>query len=884
MSTAGRHLRTVLTLSLSAALVDSVAGAGSSGPAETSWLDRPLSNWNRAGGAVPRAPAREAEPPAASGCARQTRPPGSPEDRAVTAAGWTLFGPRQSFGETTVVQGLSGFDGMCRPLGYQAFVFVGRLFAGTLAPAPMNAGTDGAAGRTGLDEPARLVAEFARHRAGDPLCCPFRLDAVAYRIARDEAGPVLLPAEVVRGEGGSARLKYPEARRAEVVDDYHGTRVADPFRWLEDAAAPETVAWVEAQNALTRSFLDGPEREAIRKRLLELYDYPRVSVPRRHGSRYFYQRNTGLQNQSVLYVREGPDGPERVLLDPNTLSEDGTVALTAFDATRDGALMAYALSRSGSDRREVYVRDVATGKDLPDRLLWVKFSGFSWTPDNEGFYYTRYPEPGTVPPGDENYYGRVYFHRIGDPQEKDRLVYERPEEKEITHAGKVTRDGRFLVLTSFKGSSGRSEVRVLDRTRPSAKPVPIFTGFTDRVVFVDEVDGRFYFQTDREAPLGRVVAVDVGRGRTRPVEVLPEGKDTLEDVAIVDRKIVAVRLRDATSRVDLHALGGAPLGAVELPALGSVAGVTGEPEDREMFLGFTSFTFPTTPYRYDFEAGRLEPFEKVSARADGAAYDVEQVFYASRDGTRVPMFLVHKRGLPRDGRRPTVLSAYGGFNISITPSYNPARFLWLEREGLLAIPNLRGGGEYGEAWHQAGMLERKQNVFDDFIAAAEWLVANGYTRPDKLAIQGGSNGGLLVGAAMTQRPDLFGAVVCQVPVADMLRYHLFTVGRFWIPEYGSSEDPKQFAFLYRYSPYHNVRDVVAYPPTLVTTADTDDRVAPGMAKKFAARLQAATDGTRPMLIRIETKAGHGGGKPVSKQLEEQADIYRFLSRVLDPEG
>jgi prolyl oligopeptidase len=860
------------------------AAATEPGSGRATWLDGSLANWNRVGSTVPRAPAPAGDPATAGRCARQARPPGSAEDRAVAAAGWTLFGPRQSFGETTVVQGLSGFDGMCRPLGYQAFVFVGKLFAGTLAPSPMNARSDGAAGPLALDEPSRLTADFARYGPTDPLCCPSRVDAVAYRVAREKDGPLLVPAEVTRGAEAAQPLRYPQARRADIVDDYHGARVADPYRWLEDADAPETAAWVEAENALTRSFLDGPERDAMRKRLLELFDYPRVSVPKKRGGRYFYERNTGLQNQSVLYVREGLDGPERVLLDPNALSEDGTVALTAVYPTRDGALLAYALSRSGSDRREVYVRDVATGKDLPDRLLWVKFSGFSWTPGNEGFYYTRYPQPGTVPPGDENYYGQVYFHRIGDPQDKDQLVYERPQEREITHAGEVTRDGRFVVLTSFKGSSGKSEVRVLDRSRPSAKPRPIFTGFTDRVTFVDEVEGRFYFQTDAGAPRGRVVAVDTGKGVVRPVEILPEGEDTLEDVAIVDRKIVAVRLRDATNRIDLHALDGAPLGAVELPALGSVAGLSGEPEDREMFLGFTSFTFPTAPYRYDFAAGKLAPFERVPGRVDSAAYEVEQVFYASRDGTRVPMFLVHKRGLPRDGQRPTVLTAYGGFNISITPSYDPSDFLWLERGGLLAVPNLRGGGEYGEVWHQAGMLERKQNVFDDFIAAAEWLIASGYTRREKLAIQGGSNGGLLVGAAMTQRPELFGAVICQVPVADMLRYHLFTVGRFWIPEYGSSEDPKQFAFLYRYSPYHNVRDGAGYPPTLVTTADTDDRVAPGMAKKFAARLQAATDGTRPMLIRIETKAGHGGGKPVSKKVEEQADIYRFLSRVLGLEG
>ncbi len=666
-----------------------------------------------------------------------------------------------------------------------------------------------------------------------------------------------------------------------MVDDYHGTKVADPYRWLEEADDPETGRWVAEENALTREFLDGPVRDALRERLAELYDYPRLSVPEHRGGRYFFFRNTGLQDQSVLFVREGAD--ERVLLDPNALSSDGTVALTLAAPTRDGRLLAYAISRSGSDRQEILVRDVTTGQDLPDRVLWAKFTGISWTPGNEGFFYTRFPEPGSVPPGDENYFGKAYYHRLGQPQTEDALVYERPEDKELFPAGTVTRDGRYLVLSTGKGASGKAEIHVRDLRAPGVGPIPLFTGFAHDVSYIDEVEGRFFFRTDEGAPRGRVVAVDLARSRT-PVEVLPEGKDKLEGVAIVNRTLVALRLQDASSRVELHDLDGRLLRAVPLPGLGTVSGLTGEPDDPEMFLGFTSFTQPATPYRWDFTAEALTRFEETAGREGPSAYQVQQVFCTSKDGTRIPMFLVHRRGLAPDGRRPTLLYGYGGFNISLTPVYSPATRVWLDRGGLFAVANLRGGGEYGEAWHEAGMGDRKQNVFDDFVAAAEWLVTAGWTRADKLAIQGGSNGGLLVGAVMTQRPELFGAVVCQVPVADMLRYHLFTVGRFWIPEYGSSEDRDQFAVLYRYSPLHNVRDGVDYPATLVMTADTDDRVAPGMAKKLAARLQAATGGRRPLLIRVETRAGHGLGKPVSKQIDEQADVYRFLFRALGEEA
>jgi prolyl oligopeptidase len=679
------------------------------------------------------------------------------------------------------------------------------------------------------------------------------------------------------------RLKYPEAKKGTVVQDYGTIKVADPYRWLEKADLPETVRWVDAENALTRSYLDGPRRDAIKTRLTELANYPRVSVPEKQGNRYFFTRNSGLQNQSVLYVREGPTGPERVLLDPNTLSADGTAALVSSAPTQDGTLLGYSISRSGSDQQEISVRDVGTGKDLADKVLWAKFTAITWTPDKAGFYYTRFPQPGSVPASDENYGAKVYFHRLGTGQDQDTLVFESPERKEVVWSASVTLDGRYLIVTGNEGSSDKSEVWVADRSHGD-KPSLLFKGFADAYSYAGDADGRLYFVTDKDAALGRVVAVDVAHGSHEAVPVIAEGKDKLDFIAVVNHQIVVERLKDASSRLTLHDLDGKETKSVELPVLGTISTLTGDADDTEMFFDFASFAYPATPFRYDFKTGKTAEFAHVDAHAEASAYEVRQVWYPSADGTKVSMFVVHKKGLVLDGKRPTLLYAYGGFNVNMTPSFSSSRLYWLEKGGVYALANLRGGGEYGEAWHQAGMLEKKQNVFDDFTAAADWLVKNGYTSRGRLAIEGGSNGGLLIGAAVTQHPDLFGAAICQVPVADMLRYHLFTVGRFWIPEYGSADDPRQFAFLYKYSPYHNVKEGTAYPPTLVTTADTDDRVAPGLAKKFAARLQAASAGEAPILIRVETKAGHGGGKPISKQIDENADIYEFLFRSLKLEG
>jgi prolyl oligopeptidase len=687
-------------------------------------------------------------------------------------------------------------------------------------------------------------------------------------------------------------IKYPLSPKADVSDIYHGVRVEDPYRWLEDPDSPETAAWVDAQNALTRAVLDGPVRDGLVERLTALYNYPRTGVPVKRGNRYFFMHNTGLQDQPVLYVQDGVDGVPRVLIDPNAMGASnvaapgGPVALTAMEVNAAGTAVAYALSTSGSDRQEIVVRDVERGVDCVDRLQWAKFVAIAWVKDGSGFYYTRFPEPGTVPAGDEHYFNKVYFHRLGDPQERDALIFEKPTERETVFGVEISDDDRWIVITAFQGSSDKSEISLLDRHKPDGRPAPLFTGFASAYAFIEAAafnsgqQTRLFFRTDHRAPRGRIIWVDPSRPDVPPVEVVAESPDKLSAAFLIHGTLVASYLQNASDRIRLFDLAGRPAGTVDLPAIGSVSGVSGRPEDDEMFVGFSSFVYPPSNYRYDFAAKALAPFGQSEPCINPADYETTQVWYPSKDGTNVSMFLVRRIGLPMDGERPVLLSGYGGFNISLTPAFDPANFALIDKGGIYAVANLRGGGEYGEAWHEAGMFERKQNVFDDFIAASEWLTASGWSTSKKVAIEGGSNGGLLTGAVMVQRPDLFGAVVCRVPVADMLRYHLFTVGRFWISEYGSADDPEHFVFLHRYSPLHNVKDGVAYPPILITTADTDDRVSPGMAKKFAARLQAAGSDASPVLIRVETKAGHGAGKPVSKMIEEDADIFAFLFKYL----
>ncbi len=687
---------------------------------------------------------------------------------------------------------------------------------------------------------------------------------------------------------GAQTLQYPTARKSDVVDDYHGTRVPDPYRWLEDPDSPESRAWIEAQNRLTEAYLAAiPARTTIRDRLTKLWNYPKYGTPFRKGGRYFFFKNDGLQNQSVLYKQASLTTQPETLLDPNLLSEDGTVALSTLAVSDDGRLLAYGTSASGSDWEEFRVRDVAIGKDRSDHLKWIKFSGASWTKDGAGFFYSRYPEPTDKALTDVNRFQKLYYHRLGTDQAQDVLVYERPDQPDWGMNGEVTDDGRYAVLQVWLGTDRRNRVYYLDlreakRPKLTGEVVRLLDDFDASYSFVGNDGPVFYFLTDLDAPRKRVIAIDTRHPeRARWREIIPQGADVLEGVQIIHDTFVAHYMHDASSRLRLLALDGRPVKQLELPTLGSIGGISGERKDAEMFYAFTSFLYPTTIFRYDFKTGATSLFKAPTIDFDPSGYETKQVFYASKDGTRVPMFITHKKGLRFDGSNPTYLYGYGGFNISLTPAFSVAVLAWLELGGVYAVPNLRGGGEYGEEWHQAGMHDKKQNVFDDFIAAAEYLIAQGYTSTPKLAIAGGSNGGLLVGAAITQRPELFGAALPAVGVMDMLRFHKFTIGWAWVTDYGSADSAAQFPYLYKYSPLHNIRAGSRYPATLVTTADHDDRVVPGHSFKFTAALQAAQAGSQPVLIEIETKAGHGAGKPTSKLIEEQADRFAFLVKNLE---
>jgi prolyl oligopeptidase len=681
----------------------------------------------------------------------------------------------------------------------------------------------------------------------------------------------------------SVKLKYPKTAKTNVVDHYHGTEVADPYRWLEDDNSPQTKAWVEAQNKVTFAYLNEiPGRDAIKERLTQLWNFERYGVPFKEGDRYFYSRNDGLQNQSVLYTVDSLDGEPRVLLDPNTLSADGTVALAGISVSDDGNLLAYGLAIAGSDWNEWKVRDVRTSEDLPDHLKWVKFSGASWAKDGSGFFYSRYdaPKPGDALKG-VNKFHKLYFHKLGTDQSVDELIYERPDQPDWGFGGAVTEDGKYLVIEASEGTDPKNRVLYKDLSRRHSPVVELLMDFDASYNFVCNAGPMFWFKTDLAAPRGRLIAVDITNpARENWREVLPQAEDTMEGVRVVNNQFIVEYLKDARSVVKVFNLDSSFEREVTLPGLGSVGGFGGKRWDAETFYSFTSFTTPGTIYRYDATTGESAVFRQPKVDYDADAYEAKQVFYASKDGTRVPMFIVHKRGLVLDGANPTLLYGYGGFNISLSPSFSVSRVAWLEMGGVYALANLRGGGEYGEDWHQAGTKLKKQNVFDDFIGAAEWLIANQYTSPAKLAIQGGSNGGLLVGACMTQRPDLFGAALPAVGVMDMLRFHKFTIGWAWCSDFGSSDNADEFKALYAYSPYHNLKPGVTYPSTMITTADHDDRVVPAHSFKFAARLQEYHKGKNPVLIRIETKAGHGAGKPTAKQIEEKADELSFLKQEL----
>jgi prolyl oligopeptidase len=678
------------------------------------------------------------------------------------------------------------------------------------------------------------------------------------------------------------RLNYPNTRRDDVVDNYHGTPVADPYRWLEDLTSPDTQTWVASQQRLTHAFLQAiPGREFINARLSELWNYARLSVPVKAGARYFFTRNDGLQNQDVLYMQQGLDGEPVELLNPNALSADGTVAVVNQSYSRDGTLLAYALSRHGSDWQEIRVRRIDAQTDAPEVLQWCKFTRLAWTHDNAGFFYSGYASPGGGPAVGDHPVNRLYWHALGTPQAEDRLVYERPDRPELQFNPLITDDGQYLVLHVWHGAipQNRLYYRAL---HGDGTFIRLLDEADAQYTFLGQAGRVFYLLTNLEAPHGRIIAIDLDHpSRDHWREILPPQSDAIDVARLINDHLVVVFIHEAQHDLKLYARDGAIVRTIPLPMPGSIVGLAGRCDEPEMFIGVQSFLQPTTIIRYDFTSDTLIPFHRPDLAFDASPYETRQVFYTSTDGTRVPMFLTHRKDLERDGDQPTLLYGYGGFAVNLTPFFAASALWWLEQGGVLAVANLRGGSEYGEAWHQAGMLARKPQVFDDFIAAAEWLIHEHYTRSERLAIMGRSNGGLLVAACLLQRPDLFGAVVCGVPVTDMLRYHRFTAGRFWVPEYGDAEtNAEHFRFLYAYSPLHHVTQGMAYPPTLITTGDSDDRVVPSHAFKFAATLQAAAAGGQPLLLRVDSNAGHGLGKPITKLLEEQADIYAFLLHSL----
>jgi len=682
-------------------------------------------------------------------------------------------------------------------------------------------------------------------------------------------------------------MQYPPTKRDTVVDIYHTISVEDPYRWLEDPNAQETQVWSEAQNALTRSFLDSfPKRDFVKQRLTTLMNYPRYGVPQRKGKHYFYTHLAGLQNQPVLKRCTALDGPATVVLDPNRFSSDGTVALENIFFHKDGSLLAYSTSQNGSDWQEIRILQPESGQEYKETLRWCRAPALTWKDDGSGFYYNRYPDPTGLPSDEQSTNMKVYWHRLGTPQSDDILVYERPDAKELHFAPLLTDDQRYLTLHVTHGTDIRSRFYYRDETT-GGDFIRLLDDNDAPYTFLGNDGPLFYFLTGYNAPRNRIIAIDITQPeREHWRELVPEQEATLTNALMVNDQFVLCYTRDAHNSLSLYRHDGTFEREIALPMPGTVLDIAGTRAQSELFFGFTSFLAAPTIYRYDFATHTLALVFPDESGFQAEPYETRQIFYTSKDGTRVPMFLTHKKGLVLDGQNPVLLYGYGGFAINMMPSYSPLVVAWLESGGVYALANIRGGFEYGDEWHRAGMLDRKQNVFDDFIAAAEWLIEQHYTNPKRLAIYGGSNGGLLVSACMTQRPELYGAVLASVPVTDMLRFHKFTVGRYWIPEYGNPEASEQeFKTLYAYSPLHNVREQTVYPPTLLLTADTDDRVVPAHAKKFAAALQTANAGEAPILLRIEPKAGHGHGKPLSKQIEELSDLLIFLYKTfeIDPE-
>ncbi|HZH98658.1 MAG TPA: prolyl oligopeptidase family serine peptidase [Fimbriimonadaceae bacterium] len=681
------------------------------------------------------------------------------------------------------------------------------------------------------------------------------------------------------------KLSYPATKKGEQIDTLHGTTVADPYRWLEDGDSEETKAWIKAQNEVTFAYLKSiPGRDRIAERVKDLWNFERFGIPTKEGTRYFYTRNDGLQNQAVLYVAESLNATPRVLLDPNKLSTDGTVALSGTAFSRDGKFLAYGTSSGGSDWQEWRVRDVDTGKDLADHIKFVKFSGASWTKDSSGFFYSRYDEPKGQALQEVNYFQKLYFHKLGTDQSQDQLVYERKDEKEWGFDGNVTDDGRYLILFVWQGTARENRVFYKDLQAKNAAVVELLPNPDAYFGFIGNVGPVFYFQTEKDAPRGRVVAIDTRKPQQKDWKtVIPESKDKLNGVNLLSGKLIANYLHDAHTQIKVFNLSGKQEREIALPGLGTAAGFGGRQDDSETFYSFAGYTTPQTIYRYDVKTGKSNVFRKPVVKFDPTRYESKQVFVSSKDGTKVPVFITARKGIKLDGNNPVLMTGYGGFSATETPYFSILNLVWLELGGVRANVVLRGGSEYGEEWHKAGMKDKKQNVFDDFIAAGEWLVKSGYTKPEKLAINGGSNGGLLVGAVLNQRPDLFGAAVPAVGVMDMLRFHKFTIGWAWTTEYGTPDKPEDFAYIYKYSPLHNIKPGTKYPAVLITTADHDDRVVPAHSFKYAAAMQEAQAGTAPVLIRIETRAGHGAGKPISKVIEEYSDVYAFLMKNLGME-
>ncbi|MCW5950345.1 MAG: S9 family peptidase [Pyrinomonadaceae bacterium] len=689
-----------------------------------------------------------------------------------------------------------------------------------------------------------------------------------------------LAASSIPAQSGFA---YPKPRRSDQVDDYHGVKVPDPYRWMEETESAETQAWIEAENKLTSSYLASiPQRETIRKRLTELWDYERFSAPAKIADGfYLYSKNDGLQNQSVIYRARSIDDPGTVFFDPNKLSADGTAALSGSAFTEDGKLWAYGVAVAGSDRTSWRVMNTETGEYLSDTLAPNRQGSIAWLKDNSGFYYSSYPP---VERGQElkanTFFQKVYFHKLGTPQSQDVVVYERPDNKEYFSSAEISEDGKWLIISVGKGTERMNMIYFKDLTAENAPIVPLVANLENSWDFLGNDGSVFYFRTDKDASRGRIVAKNVLDRSLIWREVVPESADTLNAVSFINDQFVLNYLHDAYTKIKIYGRDGKFVRDVELPGIGSAGGFGGKRTDSETFYTYSSFNTPPTIYRYDMRTGESKMFRKAGAKVDPAQYEVKQVFYNSKDGTRVPMFITHKKGLKLNGKNPTILYGYGGFNIPQTPGFSISRVAWLEMGGVYAVACIRGGSEYGKDWWKGGSRLNKQNVFDDFAWAGKWLIANKYTSSPKLAIQGGSNGGLLVGATLNQNPGLFGAALPAVGVMDMLRFDKFTIGWAWRSDYGDPANEADFKAMYAYSPYHNAKPGTKYPATLVTTADHDDRVFPAHSFKYAAAMQYAQAGTAPVLIRIETKAGHGAGKPTSKQIEELADVYAFLFKNL----